>query len=161
ILWTTIRNAFEAAVWATLVWTASEAFFDIKWIYLFWVFFAILFLLGLKVIGTEPWLARSMVIIDPMLVGLAILQTVMTALIPTVITVAVANLVSPWIQRRPDWLHIFLFFSCACYIPWRRDGKRKAVESWKGTPIPEGETSDDSGTKQRAQNAMEDTIREA
>ena len=142
ILWTTIRNAFEGAVWATLVWTASESFFDVEWIYLFWGFFAILCLQGLKVLGAEPWLGRAMVTIDPMLVGLAIWQAVMCALIPTVIAIVVGNMISSWTQRVPDWLHVFLFFGCAFYIFWRRNGKRKAVQAWKGEPKPEWKTSD-------------------
>jgi hypothetical protein len=74
IIWTVVRVAFEAAVWATLVWTASESFVDVEWIYVFWAAFAILFLLGLKLIGAERWLGRAMLVIDPMLVGLAIVQ---------------------------------------------------------------------------------------
>ena len=58
VIWMVVRISFEAVVWANLVWTASESFYPIEWISLFWVFFAILFLLGLKVMGAEPWLAR-------------------------------------------------------------------------------------------------------
>jgi hypothetical protein len=132
ILWTTLRNAFEASVWATLVWTAAEPFHPIRWIYAFWIFFTILFLQGLKVLGAEPWLARVMVMIDPLLVGSAIWQGVMCALIPAVVTIVVANLTSSW---HPDWLRVFLFFACGFYTLWRSNGKRKAVQAWKGEPM--------------------------
>ena len=88
VLWITIRNAFEAAVWATLFWTASEAFFDVEWIHLFLIFFAILFIGGLGTMGAEPW---PMLGIDPMLVGLAIVQATTNALVLAVITIVVAS----------------------------------------------------------------------
>src|SRR5580704_3523887 len=127
VLWITIRNAFEAAVWATLFWTASEAFFDVEWIHLFLIFFAILFIGGLGTRGAEPW---PMLGIDPMLVGLAIVQATTNALVLAVITIVVASL----LHIQTNWLHVFLFFGCACYIPWRRNGKKKAVRAWKGKP---------------------------
>ena len=71
VLWITICNAFEAVVWATLFWAASESFFDVEWIYLFWIFFVVFFFGGLGAMGAEPW---PMLGIDPMLVGLAIMQ---------------------------------------------------------------------------------------
>jgi hypothetical protein len=142
VIWIVVRISFEAVVWATLVWTASESFYPIEWISLFWVFFAILFILGLKVMGAEPWLAGVMLVTDPMLVGMAVLQAVMCALIPTVITIVVANLISSWTHMVPDWLHVFLFFGCGFYILWRRNGKQRAVQAWKGGPKPEWKTSD-------------------
>jgi len=138
VTWTVVRNAFEAAVWATVVRTLSLPLFNTDWIYFFWAFFAILFVLGLGVIGTEPWLLQSMLVIDPMLVGSAILQAVMCALIPTIVTIVVASLV----HAPADWLQVFLFFACGFYILWRRSGKKKAVQSWKGEPKPEWKTSD-------------------
>jgi hypothetical protein len=135
VLWITIRNAFEAAVWATLFWTASEAFFDVEWIHLFLIFFAILFIGGLGTRGAEPW---PMLGIDPMLVGLAIVQATTNALVLAVITIVVASL----LHIQTNWLHVFLFFGCACYIPWRRNGKKKAVRAWKGKPKPEWKPSE-------------------
>jgi hypothetical protein len=133
VIWTVVRIAFEAAIWATLVWTASDSFYPVEWIFLFWIFFAILFLLGLKVVGAEPWLARSMLLIDPMLVGLAVLQAAMCGLVATVVAIVVANL----IHTPTDWLQVFLFFGCGFYVLWRRSGKKRAVQSWKGEPKPE------------------------
>jgi hypothetical protein len=135
VLWTGVRNAFEASVWATLVWTAAKSFYPMEWVPLFWVFFAILFGSGLGAIGAPPW---PFLAIDPMLVGLAILQSVMCSLVPTVITVIVAYL----IHMPANWLHVFLFFACGFYILWRRNGKRKAVQAWKGEPKTEWKTSD-------------------
>jgi hypothetical protein len=71
------------------VWTASEAFFDVEWIHLFWIFFAILFIGGLGTMGAEPW---PMLGIDPMLVGLAIVQATTNGLVLAVITIVVASL---------------------------------------------------------------------
>ena len=73
-----------------------------------------------------------MLVIDPMPVGLAILQAFMTSLIPTIVTIVIANLLSPWTQRYPDWVHVFLFFGCGFYILWRRAGKRKASSPGRG-----------------------------
>jgi hypothetical protein len=50
----------------------EKPFKPIEWILLFWIFFAVLFLLGLKVMGAEPWLARVMLVMDPVLVGMAV-----------------------------------------------------------------------------------------
>jgi hypothetical protein len=137
VLWTVVRNAFEAVIWATLVRTAAEPFYNIEWVRsniewvpLFWVVFVVLGVYHLNVLGSEPWLAKAMVMIDPMLVGLAILQALACALIPTVITIVVANL----IHMPPNWLHVYLSFACGFYILWRRNGKKKAIQSWKGEP---------------------------
>jgi hypothetical protein len=73
-----------------------------------------------------------------MLVGLAILQATTNALVLAVVTIVVTSLV----HIQTNWLHVFLFFGCACYIPWRRNGKKKAVRAWKGEPKPEWKTSD-------------------
>jgi hypothetical protein len=127
---------------ATMVWTAAEPFYPIEWSLLFWIFFAVLFLLGLKVMGAEPWLTRVMLVTEPVLVGMAVLQAVMCALIPTVITIVVANFISSWTNMHPDWSHVFLFFGCGFYILWRRNGKKRAVQAWKGEPTPEWKTSD-------------------
>jgi hypothetical protein len=142
VIWTVVRTAFEAAVWATLVWTALDSFYSVEWISLFWIFFAIHFLLGLKVVGAEPWLARVMLVTDPVLVGMAVLQAVMCALIPTVVTIVVANLISSWTNMYPDWLRVILFFGCGFYTLWRRNGKKRAVQAWKGDPKPEWKTSE-------------------
>jgi hypothetical protein len=103
VIWTVARIAFEAAVWATMVWTAAEPFYPVEWRPLFWIFFAVLFLLELKVMGAEPWLARVMLLTDPVLVGMAVLQAVMCALIPTIITNVVANLISSWANNPVPW----------------------------------------------------------
>jgi hypothetical protein len=134
LIWTVVRNTFEAAVWATAVWTCLDSFYDIEWIYLFWVFFAILFLIGGKVIGVEPYLVQAFLVIDLGVVALAILQALTTSLIPTALAIVIFNLISRWTHKEPDWLHVFLFFACAFYILWRRNGKHKAIQAWKGTP---------------------------
>ena len=103
----------------------------------FWFFFAVLSILGFKAVATEPSLARSMLIIDPMLVAMAVLQAAVNALVLTIITVVIATL----IHRQTNRLHVFLFFGTGFYILWRRSGKRKAVRSWQGTK-PQWEPSD-------------------
>jgi hypothetical protein len=112
VLWTVVRNAFESAVWATLVWTAAKLFYPLEWVPLFWIFFAILFISGLGAMGAGPW---PMLAIDPMLVGLAILQAAVCSLVATVITIIVV---------------------CGFYTLWRRNGKKRAIQSWKGEPKP-------------------------
>jgi hypothetical protein len=131
IIWTGVRNIFEGAVWATLIWTASEPFYPLRWLLWFWFFFTVLTIIGFKAVTVEPWLARSMLVIDPMLVGLAILQAAINALVLTVVTLVIAAL----IHVHTDWLHVFLFFGSGLYILWRRNGKRKAVRSWQGTKV--------------------------
>jgi hypothetical protein len=138
ILWTTILNALEGAVWATLLWTATETFFHIPWIYLFWVCFVILYLSGLQVLGADPLVARLIVATDPKLVGLSILMSAICALIPTVLTVVIANMVSPWTHVSPGWLHVFLFFACGLYIIYRwGKGNREVVQMCKRESKPE------------------------
>jgi hypothetical protein len=133
-LWTTLRSAFEAAVWATLIWTAAESFYPMDWIPLFWICFAILFIAGLPSLGASPW---PMLVIDPMLVGMAVLQAAMCSFVATVITCIVAYL----IHTPANWLHVLLFFGSGFYILWRRNGKKRAIQSWKGEPMPEWKPS--------------------
>lgn len=101
----------------------------LRWLLAFWFFFAVLSILGFKAVTAEPWLARSMLLIDPMLVAMAVLQAAVNALVLTIITVVIATL----FHLQTNWLHVFLFFGTGFYILWRRSGKRKAVRSWQGT----------------------------
>jgi hypothetical protein len=127
-IWTFVRNIFESSVWATLVWTALEPFSPVHWLLLYWGFFVLLSIFSFIAFPTERWLRQSMLAIDPMLVGLAVLQAAVNSLIATIIIVVIAALV----HLQTNWVHVFLFFGSGLYILWRRNGKRKAVRSWQG-----------------------------
>ena len=126
-LWTTIRNAFEAVVWATLIWAPQSRFIPLNGFIYFGSFSCSLFF----------WTARSrdravaFPCNRPDVGRVGHPPVLRVCLIPAVITVVIAN----FIHMHPDWLHVFLFFACACDIPWRRIGKRKVIESWKVTRL--------------------------
>ena len=57
VIWMVVRISFEAVVWANLVWTRRSTLSDRVDISVLGLF-RDSFLLGLKVMGAEPWLAR-------------------------------------------------------------------------------------------------------
>jgi hypothetical protein len=135
--WIVLRSTLAAVVWTTLIWTTAKLFYTLDWVPLFSILLPILFTFGLGTRAAPPSLTSVMLAVDPKLVAFAIFQALVSAIIPTLVVVVVVSLVG-W---HPDWLNVFLFFVSAFYILWRRNGKKKAVQAWKGTPQPEWKSS--------------------
>jgi hypothetical protein len=88
-------------------------------------FFCHTFFAGFDTINAPP---RPILEIDPILVGLAILQGSVAGLLLATVAISISAL----IHVPTNWLHLFLFFSCAFYIPWRHFGKKNTIRAWKG-----------------------------
>jgi hypothetical protein len=129
LFWIAIRSTFEASVWATAAWCILYPFSGILWLQCFWVFSAIQYVWNLcfiEYVGTHSAdECRFFIRLESFLVIAAIVQALITSIIPTIAGVIVLKLISGWTHGEPNWIHVWLFVVSVAYTVSRRCGKRR------------------------------------
>jgi hypothetical protein len=127
-----MRSTFEAAVWATAIWSVVS-FTGAVWTPCFWVFAAVHYVMNLCFVEyVETHSAedrRFFVRLESLLVGAAIIQAIITSIIPTIAGMILLKVTSGWTHIKPDWLHVWLFVVCVAYNLSRSAGKRRLSPS--------------------------------
>lgn len=131
LLWITIREAFDAAVWATAAWCILCYFSNVLWLQCFGISVAIQFLSNVPLLSyikdhTNQDCLNYMRV-ESTVVGRSIIHGLILSPLLVVVAIVFLSVLQVWTNLETHWLHTLLFVACVIYIFSRATGQRRMV----------------------------------